>query len=65
MKFKVNDRIKHPVYGLGTIVDSWPGRDRFSNKESENYAVRFDEGGPLGFATNATNDVKDLKAVKS
>lgn len=65
MKFKVNDRVKHPIHGLGTITDSWPGSNRFSKKESENYAVRFDKGGPVGFATDAINDVKDLKGMKS
>jgi hypothetical protein len=28
--------------------------------ESINISIKFDNGGPIGFATNATNNVKDL-----
>lgn len=58
MKFKMNVRVSHPVYGLGTITDGW-----YSKRGAENYAVKFDKGGPVGFAQNATNDVADLTEV--
>jgi RNA polymerase-interacting CarD/CdnL/TRCF family regulator len=57
MRFKVGQRVRHPKWGLGIITASW-----FS-KKSENYAVKFDKGGPVGFAEKATNDVEDLKHV--
>ncbi len=55
MKFRVGDRVNHPVHGTGIITDSWYSR------KSENYAVKFDKGGPVGFAEKATNDVNDLE----
>lgn len=60
MKFKVSDRIKHPIYGPRLIIDIWPSRYRYSNTGTENFAIKFDKGGPMGFASDATNNVKDL-----
>ena len=60
MKFKVGNRIKHPVYGSGLIIDSWPSRYRYSSTSTENFAIKFDKDGPMGFASDATNNVKDL-----
>jgi hypothetical protein len=58
VKLGVSQRIKHPKYGLGTVTDVWRSR-----RGSINVSVKFDKGGPLGFADRATNDIKDLKVV--
>jgi hypothetical protein len=58
MKFKINAIVTHPVWGRGIAIDHWPSR-----RGSEQYAVKFDKGGPMGFAQNATNDVADLTEV--
>jgi hypothetical protein len=54
VKFKIGERVTHPVFGAGSVVDIWLSR------KSENIAVKFDKGGPMGFAKDATNDTKDL-----
>lgn len=59
MKFKVNQPVKHETYGVGVVIDSW-----LSKRGSENYAVKFDNGGPQGWAENATHDISELTAVK-
>jgi hypothetical protein len=58
VKLGVSQRIKHPKYGLGTVTDVWRSR-----RGSTNLAVKFDKGGPVGFAEKATHDIKDLKVV--
>ena len=58
MRLKIGARTFHPVYGFGTITDGW-----YSKRGSENYAVKFDKGGPAGFAQNATNDANDLTEI--
>jgi hypothetical protein len=56
---KIGNRVEHKIYGLGTIVESCLGK-----KGSLNIAVKFDKGGPMGFAEYASNDVKSLTVVK-
>lgn len=56
MKFKVGEAVNHDTYGRGIVIDAWR-----SPRGSENYAIRFDTGGPQGFAQNSTNDVDDLR----
>jgi hypothetical protein len=55
-------RVSHPVYGLGTVIgieDSVKLNDlRYIS--NLNVYVKFDQGGPQGFAVNASNDVKEL-----
>lgn len=63
MKFAVGNRITHPIYGEGTILDSWLSNSSLKSTRTENYAVKFDKGGPMGFAEHATNDVKSLTKV--
>ncbi len=58
MALKVDQRIKHPKWGLGTVTEIWK-----SARGSVNAAIRFDKGGPIGFAERATNDIKDLKTT--
>lgn len=36
---------------------------RVTDPSAENYAVKFDKGGPVGFAKNSSNDVKQLTRV--
>jgi hypothetical protein len=56
MTFKVGQKVHHDVYGTGIVLDAWAGK-------VENYAIRFEKGGPLGWAERSTNDVKDLKPI--
>jgi hypothetical protein len=59
MTFKVGSKVRHSVYGVGVVLEAWRGE-----RDSENYAIKFKKGGPLGWAQNSTNDIKNLKAVK-
>ncbi len=63
MKFEIGDRVTHPIHGTGVIVESWTSKSTLKSVPTENYAVKFDKGGPLGFAENSTNDVEDLEKV--
>jgi hypothetical protein len=58
MKLSIGQKVFHEKYGLGTVIDAWTGR-----KSSENYAVKFDKGGPQGFAEGSTHEPAELKAV--
>lgn len=50
-KFDLGNRVISEKHGAGTII--WKG-------SSENYGVKFDNGGPQGWADKATNDIADL-----
>lgn len=52
--FHKGQRVRHPKYGVGTVIDII----------SRGYAVKFDKGGPQGWAENATNDVADLQVIQ-
>jgi hypothetical protein len=54
----LGQRIVNKKYGKGTIISKIRSR-----RGSWNYGVRFDNGGPQGWAEKATHDVKDLKAL--
>src|SRR5271166_1371841 len=68
---KLGQRLSHEVYGLGTVIhfedspkvdinsESKNGVSRYSG--SINIAVKFDTGGPLGWAVNSSNNVRELK----
>jgi hypothetical protein len=58
VKLLVGHRVKHPKYGPGTVTDTWRSRLRTTNA-----SVKFDSGGPLGWADKATHDIKDLMVV--
>jgi hypothetical protein len=55
MKLKVGAKVRHSVYGEGIVLDAWRG-----DSGSENYAIKFSNGGPLGWADRSTNDPKTL-----
>jgi len=63
MKLNVGTRITHPIYGAGVVLDSWLSKSVLKSTSTENYAIKFDNGGPMGFAEHATNDVKHLTKV--
>ena len=64
MKIDVGSKVTHPIYGTGVVLDSWLSKSVLKSTSTENYAIKFDGGGPMGFAEHATNDVKHLtKAV--
>jgi hypothetical protein len=77
-------RVKHGVYGLGTIINvedsvkmgdanNWPktyqssinpvtnGSSRYTG--ALNIAVKFDTGGPMGWAGNASNNIEELEVI--
>jgi len=49
LRFRLGDRVSHPQFGLGTILDSYWAKCRFPYRKVENAAVKFDNGGPQGF----------------
>jgi hypothetical protein len=76
-KLKVGDKISHPVYGNGVVLDAWignkitkhraPGGPLFTTRvidhTAKNYAIRFEHGGPVGWAARSTNDPEALTLV--
>jgi len=56
---KIGNRVEHKIYGSGVVVNVLEGKSG-----SLNVAVKFDKGGPMGFAEHASNDVKQLAVVK-
>ena len=63
MKFDVGNRVVHPLYGTGVILDAWLSKSVLKSVSTENYAIKFDNGGPMGFAENSTNDVENLTKI--
>jgi hypothetical protein len=59
MKFKYGQRVYSEVYGAGTVI--YLG---YSRRGTEQYGIKFDNGGPQGWAENATNDVADLQVIQ-
>jgi hypothetical protein len=58
INLSINNRVKHPKWGLGTVTEIWR-----SGASTNNYAIKFDKGGPVGFADRANNTIRDLEAV--
>jgi hypothetical protein len=59
VKFSLGQKVFSEDYGVGTVI--------FSNKSrrgTEQYGIKFENGGPQGWAENATNDVDSLMAVQ-
>jgi hypothetical protein len=63
MKLDVGSKVTHPIYGSGVVLDSWLSKSVL--KSTENYAIKFDNGGPMGFAEHATNDARSLTKVEA
>jgi hypothetical protein len=63
MKLNIGAKITHPVYGQGVVLDSWLSKSVLKSQSTENYAIKFDDGGPMGFAEHATNDTRSLTKV--
>ena len=55
INLSVDQRVSHPKYGLGTVTEIWR-----SGAGTNNYAIKFDKGGPVGFADRANNSIRDL-----
>jgi len=53
-KFDLDNRVYSKVYGAGAII--WKG-------PRNNYGIKFDKGGPQGWADKATHDIADLELV--
>lgn len=59
MKFRQGQRVYSEVYGAGTVIHF-----EYSRRGTEQYGIKFDNGGPQGWAENATNDVEDLVVIQ-
>ncbi|HXQ38130.1 MAG TPA: hypothetical protein VN843_29265 [Anaerolineales bacterium] len=59
MKFSQNQRVYSEVYGAGTVIHA-----DYSRRGTEQYGIKFDNGGPQGWAENATNDIDNLVAIQ-
>lgn len=51
--FRQGQAVCHPKYDKGVVLVGG----------TNNIAVKFDNGGPVGFASNATNNIKDLQIL--
>jgi len=71
----IGQRVTHPIYGPGTVlvvyneVPNQSTEGEISNAWSRysgalNLMVKFDNGGPMGWAYNSTNDISELKELK-
>jgi hypothetical protein len=71
----IGQRVTHPVYGPGTVISvsggsNWivfeeegsNGWSRYSG--ALNLGIKFDNGGPMGWAYDSTNDISELKELK-
>jgi hypothetical protein len=77
MKFSAGEKVVHPLYGFGIILGETKEivkagvngshlfvlNPRRSRTGAENYAVKFDKGGPMGWAENSSNDISQLIPV--
>ena len=52
---KVGTRVEHKEYGVGTV---------FSIQNEINFAVRFDKGGPQGWALDSNHDIRELEVAQ-
>lgn len=52
--FSKGQRVRHPKYGVGTVIDIIP----------RGYAVKFDNGGPQGWAEKSNHEVEELEAIQ-
>jgi hypothetical protein len=59
VKFSLGQKVFSEVYGAGTVIHA-----TYSRRGTEQYGVKFDNGGPQGWAENATNDIDSLAAVQ-
>ncbi len=69
----LGSHVSHPVFGQGTIVfvarkSEFDNRSYGENGASRydhnlNVGVKFDNGGPMGFAANSSNDVAQLTEI--
>lgn len=71
---KVGQRVKHAVYGEGTIINVFDTKTVAYGEEPNtvgppryegnlNVAVQFDNGGPMGWAFNSSNDTRELQEL--
>lgn len=59
MKFSIGQKVYSEVYGVGVVI--FVG---LSRRRTEQYGIKFDNGGPQGWAENATNDIADLRVIQ-
>jgi hypothetical protein len=50
--FRVGDKVRHVLYGKGEVI--------YVQYRGHNIGVKFENGGPQGFAPHSSHDVKDL-----
>lgn len=67
--YRAGIRVVHPEYGYGTIVRREkespinPITADLRHKKQINIGVKFDKGGPQGWAEDATHDITQLRVV--
>jgi hypothetical protein len=59
VKFSLGQKVFSEDYGMGTVIFSSKSR-----RGTEQYGIEFENGGPQGWAENATNDINSLMAVQ-
>lgn len=59
MRFKLDQKVFSEDYGVGTVI--FAGRSR---RGTEQYGIKFDNGGPQGWAESATNDIDSLVVIQ-
>jgi hypothetical protein len=52
---KIGMRVEHKEYGLGTV---------FFVQNETNFGIRFDKGGPQGWAMDSNHDVRELAVAQ-
>lgn len=57
------DGRQYPNYNGGSHGQSIPSNGESRYKGTPNLGVKFDNGGPVGFAQDASNNIKDLTVV--
>lgn len=50
-----------PDLSQSSIIKTTNGKSRYDG--NLNITVRFDNGGPMGWATNSTNDISELELL--
>jgi hypothetical protein len=57
-KFSLGQLVSHKKFGIGTVVSFERGAN-----QSQNYGIKFEGGGPQGWADRSTNDISQLIGV--
>jgi len=62
VEFFSGQRVAHPVYGTGTVIRV-EKKGGLRHKRSQNIGVKFDKGGPQGWADRSSNLITELEVI--